>query len=188
MMFLVIMWVRQIAGPGDDYTPGIAVDGSGNVFFTGHFYGTADFDPGAGTANLSSAGFSDIFLAKFDAAGNYTWAKRVGGPDFEGSNDIAVDGSGNVHITGYFQGNNVDFDPAAGVANLSSTGYSDIFIAKYDASGNYIWAKQAGGTGFESGNGIALDGSGNVHITGNFPGVVDFDPGGWHGEPEQCRR
>ncbi|HRI59545.1 MAG TPA: hypothetical protein PK228_07470, partial [Saprospiraceae bacterium] len=118
----------------------------------------------------------DIFLAKYDASGNCVWAKQAGGTGFDSGDGIALDGSGNVHITGYFYGT-ADFDPGAGTANLSSAGDKDIFLAKYDASGNYIWTKRVGGTYTDIVNDIAVDGSGSVHITGYFYGTVDFDPG-----------
>ena len=163
---------------GSDEGRAVAKDASGNVYVTGFFAGTADFDPGAGTANLSSAGGQDIFIAKYNASGNYVWANRIGGASNDIAYAIALDGSGNVHVTGYMQGSNVDFDPGAGTANLSSVGGRDIFIAKYDASGNYLWANRMGGTSSEVGYGIALDGSGNVHITGAFLSTTaDFDPG-----------
>ncbi|HRI59544.1 MAG TPA: SBBP repeat-containing protein, partial [Saprospiraceae bacterium] len=175
------VWAKQVGGPQTDMANGIAVDGSGNVYIPGYLIGTADFDPGPGTTNLNSAYNEDVFIAKYDASGNYVWAKKVGGTTDDIGYGIAVDGSGNVHITGYFKGSNVDFDPGAGTANLSSApSGKDVFIAKYDASGNYVWAKQVGGTTDELvyGYGIAVDGSGNVHITGSFEGFnVDFDPG-----------
>ncbi|MEZ4939683.1 MAG: SBBP repeat-containing protein [Saprospiraceae bacterium] len=174
------VWANRVGSSNglSDVGYGLALDVSGNVHVTGHFTGTADFDPGAGTANLTSAGNIDIFIAKYDASGNYVWANRVGGSGSDTGNSLAVDGSGNVHLTGFFQAT-VDFDPGAGPANLTSIGNVDIFIAKYNASGNYVWAKQVGNTGVNYGNGLALDGSGNVHVTGQFQGTnVDFDPGG----------
>ncbi|HRF19893.1 MAG TPA: SBBP repeat-containing protein, partial [Chitinophagaceae bacterium] len=108
-------------------------------YIIGEFRASADFDPGAGTVNLTSAGGSDIFFAKYDASGNYVYAKRLGGTAEDVGFGIAVDGSGNVYVTGYFIGTG-DFDPGAGTANLISSGIQDIFFAKYDASGNYVYA------------------------------------------------
>ncbi len=170
------VWAGNMGGTFADYGYGIAVDGSGNSYVTGYFQGTADFDPGAGTANLTSAGSRDIFIAKYDASGNYVWAGNMGGTSYDIGYGIAVDGSGNSYVTGYFQGT-ADFDPGTGTANLSSAGSIDIFIAKYDASGNYVWAGNMGGTSNEFGFGIAVDGSGNSYVTGYFEGTVDFDPG-----------
>jgi hypothetical protein len=173
------VWANRVGGPNSDSGLGLAVDGSGNVHLTGFFTNTVDFDPGAGTANLVSVGAGDIFIAKYDASGNYVWAKGVGGASGDDiGSGIGLDGNGNIYLTGYFQGTNLDFDPGAGTANLTSAGVFDIFIAKYEASGNYVWANRVGGTSADISYGLALDGSGNMHITGYFEGAnVDFDPG-----------
>ena len=169
------LWAKNIGSTGADASYSIAVDGNGNVYITGSFTGTADFDPGAGTANLTSVGFGDIFFAKYDASGAYVWAKSTGSISSDISYSIAVDGSGNVYITGAFTGT-ADFDPGAGTLNLTSVGLEDIFFAKYDASGAYLWAKNIGSIGSDISYGIAVDGSGNVFITGAFTGTADFDP------------
>jgi hypothetical protein len=166
-------WAKNIGSNSDDYGNSIAVDVSGNCYITGCFQGTADFDPGAGTALLTPVGSMDIFFAKYDANGNYLWAKNIG----NGSGySIALDSTGNCYITGWFSGI-ADFDPGAGTALLTSIGNADIFIAKYDANGNYIWAKSIGSTDNDIGNSIVVDGRGNCYITGYFQGTADFDPG-----------
>ncbi|EAY29087.1 SBBP repeat-containing protein [Microscilla marina] len=176
------MWAHKIGGSGFDFKNGnsIVVDGSGNVYITGNFRGAnVDFDPSAGsTANLSSNGDADAFFAKYDSNGNYLWAHKIGGTAYDGGVVITVDGSSNVYIIGAFTSSNVDFDPSAGgTANLSSNGNLDIFFAKYDSNGNYVWAHSIGGTNKDSGRGMTVDGSGNVYITGYFQGFdVDFDP------------
>jgi hypothetical protein len=170
------LWAKSIGGIQTDEGISIVVDGSGNVYTTGLFRGTVDFDPGVGTNNLTSAGDRDIFISKLDAAGNFLWAKSMGGTSIDVGNSIAVDGSGNVYITGLFFGT-VDFDPGMGTSNLTSGGSSDIFISKLDAAGNFLWAKNIGGTSFDGANSITLDGSGNVYLTGAFSGTVDFDLG-----------
>ena len=114
-------WVKSFGDGGVDIGNSITVDGSGNVYTTGTFEGTVDFDPGAGTYNLSSNGSRDIFVQKMDASGNLLWAKSFGGTGIDSGNSITIDGSGNVYTTGQFQ-NTVDFDPAAGAYNLSSNG------------------------------------------------------------------
>jgi len=170
------VWAKQLGGTSIDIGYSIAVDVSGNVYTTGFFYGTADFDPGPGTFNLTSAGYFNIFISKLDASGNFVWAKKLGGPSNNRGNSIAVDASGNVYTTGYFRGT-VDFDPGSGTFNLTSAGNSDIFISKLDASGNFAWAKKLGGTSIDIGYSIAVDVSGNVYTTGSFEGTADFDPG-----------
>ena len=169
------VWAKGMGGTGTDNGNSLALDNSGNVFVTGSFNSTADFDPSSNTANLVSAGYINVFFAKFDASGNYVWAKRIGGTLLDFGNSLTLDGSGNVYVTGLFYGT-ADFDPGSSTANLESAGGYDIFVSKYDASGNYIWAKGMGGTGEDKGNSLALDGSDNVFVTGIFNGTADFDP------------
>ncbi len=171
-----LIWVKGIGGSSTDNGNSIAVDSSGNTYMTGAFQGTVDFDPGVGTAELTSTGLADIFIAKYDPLGNYLWAKNIGGSNGDIANSIAVDSSGNTYIAGNFQ-LTVDFDPGVGTAELTFAGANDIFIAKFDTSGNYLWAKNIGSTGNETANNIAVDSSGNTYITGVFSNTVDFDPG-----------
>jgi len=169
-------WAINMGGSSNDVSNSIAIDDSGNVYTTGDFSGTADFDPGAGIFNLTSAGSRDIFISKLDASGNFIWAKNMGGANYDRGYSIAVDASGNVYTTGVFT-DTADFDPGAGIFNFTSAGGWDIFISKLDASGNFIWAKNMGGTSNDLCNSIAIDASGNVYTTGNFRDTVDFDPG-----------
>jgi Ca2+-binding RTX toxin-like protein len=152
------------------------VDGVGNVHTTGRFAAAVDFDPGGGTANLTSAGSFDVFVSKLDSSGDYVWARHWGGTDADYGLGIAVDGSGNVHTIGEFQGT-VDFDPGAGTASLASSGSWDVFVSKLDSSGDYGWARHWGSTDGDNGYGIGLDGFGGVLTAGRFQGTVDFDPG-----------
>lgn len=164
----------------DELTPsGITVDASGNVYTTGYFSNHADFDPGTGTQILTANGDNDVYITKSDANGNLLWAKSVGGAEIDNSWAIKADAAGNVYVTGFFRGA-VDFDPGPGVAILTgpaSSIRSDVFILKLDALGNYIWAKSLAGNSIATVNGITIDGTGNVYTTGNFSGIVDFDPG-----------
>lgn len=168
-------WARKMGGTSSDYAGSIAVDASGNVYTSGGFQGTVDFDPGPGTFTLASLGSNDMFISKFDASGNFVWAKRIGGTLSDFASSITLDGSGNVYTTGYFQGT-VDFDPGPGTFTLVSAGSFDVFINKLDASGNFVWAKRIGDTSSDIGNSITVDASGNVYTTGFFNGTVDFDP------------
>jgi hypothetical protein len=169
------VWAKQIGGNLDDYGLSIALDTLGNIFTTGRFSSTVDFDPGIGTYNLTSVGNSDIFISKLDTAGNFVWAKQIGGNFFDEGRSIKIDASSNVYITGSFR-DIVDFDPGIGVHNLTSISGADVFVSKLDASGNFIWAKQMGGISYEEGNSITVDALGNVYTTGYFEGTVDFDP------------
>jgi hypothetical protein len=173
-------WAKQIRGVGGDAIGNsIATDALGNVYTTGSFMGTTDFNPGVGTYNLTATGVqSDIFISKLDALGNFVWAKRLGSTGADIGYSIIVDAAGNVYTAGSFMVT-VDFDPGSGIFNLSSNGGSDIFISKLNSSGNFVWAKSIGGASFNDiGCFITLDTAGNVYTTGSFYGTVDFNPGG----------
>lgn len=173
---LTFDWAKQMTGSVDEIGRSVAIDASGNVYSTGTFQGTVDFDPGAGTFNLTSAGAKDIFILKLDALGNFVWAKRIGSTSNENAYSLSLDASANIHITGDYT-LPVDFDPNVGVATLNYVGQSDVFVLKLDASGNYIWAKGFGGTNFDFAYSINVDATGNVYTTGSFQATVDFDPG-----------
>jgi PKD repeat protein len=173
-----LLWAKQYGGTGWNGAgaSSIAVDPSGNIYTTGVFEGTADFDPGPATFYLTSTGYTDIFISKLDASGNFVWAKRVGGIYDDAANFITLDALGNVYTTGYFFGT-IDFDPGSSTYNLTAEG-QDIYISKLDASGNFVWAKRMGGPYcLAEGWCIALDASGNVYTTGYFLEEADFDPG-----------
>ncbi len=170
------VWARAMGGTGVDGANGVAVDAGGNVYTAGVFQGTVDFDPGAGTFNLTAVGDFDIFVQKLDSDGNLVWARAMGGTGVDSANGVAVDASGNVYTAGSFQ-DTVDFDPGAGVVNLTSAGGNDIFVQKLDSAGNFVWARAMGGTRSDRANAVAVDGSGNVYTAGSFQGTADFDPG-----------
>ncbi len=171
-----LVWAKGIGGTSSDIAASMQIDSGGNSYLIGTFQGTADFDPGAGTTNLTSAGGNDVFIAKYDSTGALVWAKNAGGTDTDQAASVTVDSSGNSYVTGIFTGT-ADFDPGAGTTNLTSAGETDAYIAKYDSSGALVWAKNVGGTGFDRAASITIDSSGNSHVTGNFTGTADFDPG-----------
>ena len=170
------IWARSMGGTLADVGNGVAVDSAGNVYATGSFTGTADFDPGSGTFNLTSMGSEDIFISKSDSGGNFIWARSMGGTANDQGRGIAVDSAGNIYTTGYFQGT-VDFDPGPAIQDITSHGSTDIFVSKLDGGGNFVWARSMGGTAADQGRGIAVDSGGNVCTTGHFEGLVDFRPG-----------
>jgi hypothetical protein len=172
-------WGHTLGGSGSDVSSSIAVDSSGNVYITGSFSDTVDFDPGTSTFNLTAAGAEDIFISKLNADGTFAWAKNLGGSGTDIGQSIALDSSGNVYTTGRF-GGTVDFDPGTGTSNLTATGTGDIFISKLDSTGNFVWAKSMGTNDLSDGDtglGIEVDSSGNIYTTGIFYNTVDFDPG-----------
>lgn len=173
----IFEWAKNVGGVNWDIGNQITCDSNGNIYITGVFAETADFDPNAGTANLTSLGGYDIFVQKLNNNGNLVWAKRMGGTLNDHGLSIATDSAGNVYTIGVFSGT-VDFDPNAGIVNLTSIdGSYDTFIQKLDTNGNLVWIKQIGGTTTDNANSITIDGNGNILVSGFFDGVTDFDPG-----------
>lgn len=171
------IWAKSFGSTGIyDIVMHHALDVDGNIYSTGKFDGTVDFDPGVGSFNLTSAGVRDIFISKLDANGNFIWASSFGGPSNDDGFSIAVDEFNHIYTSGLFKGT-VDFDPTAGIYNLSSAGDIDVFILKMDLDGNFLWAKSFGGTSYDYMHSLAVDESGNVYTTGYFDGTSDFDPG-----------
>ena len=172
------LWAKLI---NNSLPEGIALDGNGNPYITGHFYGTdVDFDPGPGTALLSSPGdfVYNVFVAGFNADGTFNWAKGMGGSQDDYATDISTGADGSIYITGYFNSSDADFDPGAGTATLATVGLNDFFVAKYNNTGAYQWAYSGGGSEDDAANGVTLDADGNVYVTGEFGGAnIDFDPG-----------
>ena len=151
-------------------TKGTAVDQAGNVYITGYFSGTLTL----GTTTLESAGSDDIFVAKYDATGTPLWAKRAGGAAQDQAFGVAVSGSA-VYISGIFLGTaNFNTPSATGSNEITSAGDGDIFIAKYDNTGAFQWAKRAGGGIQDVAHSIAASGS-SVYITGAFQSTANFN-------------
>lgn len=158
--------VGNATGDSFSVASDVAVDTAGNSYVTGNFIGTADFDPAkthAGNTDILTArGGNDAFVAKYAPDNSLLWAKRMGGTDIDLGTKIAIDGSGNVYVTGSF---NLTGD--FGSVNLTSTGSTDGFVTKLNASGSTLWAKRWGGAGTnESGFGVAVDANGNVYAAG----------------------
>ena len=170
------IWARTWGGTSDDFGEAGVVDGSNNVYVTGIFSLTVDFDPGAGSDSHTSNGAYDAYVSKFDSPGNFIWARTWGGSGTDDAHGVVVDGSQNTYVTGEFQ-STVDFDPSSGVDNHTAVGNIDGFLTKFDSSGNYVWARTWGGTDTVYAQGIAIDGSSHVYLTGPFNSTTDFDPG-----------
>ncbi|UOK43681.1 MULTISPECIES: T9SS type A sorting domain-containing protein [Flavobacterium] len=171
------VWAKSIAGNGgNDYINSVAVDSGGNVFITGDFEGSCDFNPDAAINSLTSIGGRDTFIAKYSGSGSYLWVKQIGGINSEKGNVLKLDPLGNIYASGRFF-DKVDFDPGPGVHMHAAAGSGDIFIAKYTSSGAYLWSKSIGGTGYEEAFSLLLDNNNAIYITGWFFGTSDFDPG-----------
>ncbi len=174
-----LVWAKKIGGNLTDEALGLAIDANNNIYVTGIYASSTDFDPGIGTSTLNfSGGASDGFVLKLQSNGDFVWAKSIGGANLDICQSIDVDNAGNCFITGKFEGN-VDFDPSASVYSLISSGTYDSFIEKLDASGNFSWAVKIGSAyNFENGWSIKIDGLNNVFASGALGATnVDIDPG-----------
>ncbi len=166
------------AGSVDVESNAVTDDSAGNVLITGSLQGTANFGTGVTTLNLSSTGNRDVFIAKYAKTGSLLWAKDLRGGDAlsvaQGA-AITVDGSGNVLVSGTFTGT-VNFDPGAGNTSFTASGRNDVFIAKYDSSGNLLWARDVVGTAgtVDEGYALAVDSIGDVWATGSYQSSATF--------------
>jgi hypothetical protein len=158
------LWSQRAGGSDNDGTTASVVDAAGNSYITGFFVGTAVF----GTTTLTSS-ITKCFVAKMDSNGNWLWAKT---PENTGVSDamaIAIDPLGNVYIMGNFDGS-----ATFGVSTITTGGLIDIYIAKLNPDGNWIWARGAGGTRNDAGRSMDVDNSGNVYIVGEFDRNATF--------------
>ena len=171
-----LLWARQAGGTSLNSGRGIAVDAAGNSYVTGYFQSVGTF----GTTNqvtltTSVVGDYDIFLAKYDGTGELVWVRQAGGSLNDVGFGIAVDSGGNSLLTGYFNSSTAMFDDTnLHNSNLVSTNSPDIFVAKYNSSGNVVWARQAGGAGIDEGFAIAVDFQGNSYLSGVFSETATF--------------
>jgi hypothetical protein len=161
----VCSWMKTTVGTDNEAGSAVATDKSGNVYVVGYFSSSSIV---FGTTTLTNAGTNaDFFIVKYNNTGIVQWAKAAGGSGWDGAVDIICDTTGNVYVTGYFNSPAIVF----GTTTLTNAGTSttgDIFILKYDANGNVLWADTGGGNGGGGGNGICIDKGGNVIVTGSF--------------------
>ncbi len=178
------------SGDGDDYGNAVAVDGNGNAYVTGDTI-SSNFPTTPGAFDTSINGSHDAFVTKLNAAGSgLVYSTFLGGSSLDHGNAVAVDGSGNAYVTG--RAISTDFPTTPGAFDTSFNGNGDVFVTHLNGDGNgLIYSTFLGGSGDDSGNALAVDGSGNAYVTGwtpssNFPttpGAFDrsFDGGSYFG-------
>jgi hypothetical protein len=148
-----IEWTRQLGSTESDYGKSITTDSAGNCYVTGYT---------SGSLGGPNAGYDDVFVAKYDAAGNLAWARQLGTSSFDVGYGVATDWAGNLFITGYTDGS----------LGGSNVGGEDAYIAKYDAAGNLAWTRQLGTSNTDWGLSIATDLAGGIFITGYTDGPL----------------
>jgi hypothetical protein len=169
-------WTK-IFDKSDGYA--VSVDSSENVYVTGTFGGgagsTVNFARDFGGSNIKAcAGGNDIFVTRINQDGSYGWTKRMGGTNGETPHGVSVDSSGNVYMTGVFNGTVNFASDFGGSDSKISAGVQDIFITRINANGTYGWTKRMGGTNTDQGLGIFVDANGTAYITGSFSNTVNF--------------
>lgn len=163
-------FVRTWGGTGDTAPGCVALDGSSNVYVVGGFSGTVDFDPGPATNHRTANGIRDAFLSKFGSDGTWLWTKTWGSSNDDRANSVVIYGS-NVYVAGCFQ-DTVDFNPSGGDTHAAPRGTNgfpnnEAYLCKYDANGNFKWARTWGGNGGDEAYRDRVDGSGNVYVCGD---------------------
>ena len=161
-------WVHEVgvsyAQGGNEWAVGVAVDGVGNFYLSSPFTGTASF----GSMNTTSVGDLDVLVAKYNSRGDVVWVRQAGGIGVD-CLVVATDAGGNCYLVGKFS------DTASfGSTNLISAGDADGFLAKFSGTGQCLWARRFGGTGYDDCQGLALDGAGNCYVTGAFENSAQF--------------
>lgn len=169
-------WTKTLGGTAEDYGQGIAVDSDGNIFITGYFQGTVNFNDSGGTDNHTSEGSTDIFITKYNADGTYGWTRTIGTTGDQLGYAITVDSNDYVVAIGKFSGT-VNFDVTGGTDNHSSTS-GNVFITKYGNDGSYSWTRTFGNSGQTSYYDITTDADGYIYATGYFTDTADFDGSG----------
>lgn len=159
-----LLWVKKAGGIGRDEARGIKCDANGNVYICGVFKGSANFSGQV----VNTHGNSDMFLAKYATNGSLQWVKTAGGSWDDIAWSVTIDNAGKIFIAGEFNAS-MNF----GGIQLNTTGSADIFVARYNSSGNVEWAKKAGGYSIDRARGIGTDGS-TIFITGQFGGTASF--------------
>lgn len=160
-----LIWNHRAGGPGADQGRGIAIDSSGDCILTGYFSDVARFD----TVDVTSAGGTDLFVAKYNSFGLWRWTATSGGAYNDTGHAVGVDGNGNPYIAGGFA-DTTDF----GGRQLVSAGGSDMVIARYNPNGVLQWALGAGGPADDHARNIAVDRYGNSYVTGDFRDSAAF--------------
>lgn len=155
------LWVASGGGAGTESSSALDIDASGNLYITG-VYDTTAVTFGATT--LPRARFYNLFVAKLSTGGQWLWATEAGGSVFCGGRGVAVDQGGNVYLTGYFG----DLPATFGTTTLTCAGRIDAFVAKLSPTGQWLWAIGAGTPHDDEGYALAVDGSGNVCVTGSY--------------------
>lgn len=175
---LDLTFVKSIGAQDLDLSLGdIAINLTNEIVITGGFYSILDFDPGDGTAFLSSSGYDDSYLAKYSPNGDLISAQKIGGMGSESAYGIGIDELNNIYIIGNFT-DSVDFNPGINDFVMTHLGLGDIFLVKFNHAGEFINALSFGSVnGWNTVYQILIAPGGKIYLTGSFESTIDFNPG-----------
>ncbi|HEY1585213.1 MAG TPA: hypothetical protein VGH63_05950, partial [Polyangia bacterium] len=165
-----VEWVKQFGGDYEDMIAHVAIDPQGNIIVQGQFADVSDW--GGGKLKAGGGSDNDVVLAKYDANGEHIWSKRFGDAFNDVAGGVGVDPSGHITMTGSFD-QTVSFGDGD---HHTSSGASDIFVARFAPDGKLEWAHTFGADREDIGWSIAVDEHGNSVTTGWFQAAVDFGP------------
>ncbi|MBK7956919.1 MAG: hypothetical protein IPK03_01670 [Bacteroidetes bacterium] len=168
-------WAINSGGTDNEEAYASAIDSQGNIYTTGYYMGTADFNPDSGVVHLTASS-SDIFIQKLDSNGHFLWAKSLGGLGWDAGMHLVLGENGSIYVTGLYE-KIVDFDPNAGIRLDTAKGNSDFFVLKLSKNGDYIWHSTLGGKGKDGAYAVGIDKQYAIYLTGFFEDTFDFNPG-----------
>jgi hypothetical protein len=160
-----VLFAKRFGGVGSDFGTGITITSAGAIFVTGGFSGQVAF----GATKLTSAGGYDGFVAKLTSAGQFSWAKRLGGAANDAVDAVVVDAAGNVYASGVFTGS-----ASFVVTTLPGAGGYDAFVTKLNSSGAFQWAVGITGPGDDETLDLSIDAAGNLYTAGWFQRTATF--------------
>jgi len=170
-----LAWVRTFGGSSNETCDAIELDDFSNVYVTGSFSSTVDFDLGSGINNITCAGARDAYIVKFDKDGNWKWSNTFGAGNLDSGLAIDVDVDHNIYVTGTF-GETVDFEEGPSVSSLTSFSNLDAFVLKIDTLGQHLWSKSFECSSDVYSYGIATDQNSNCYVTGTYHETMDANP------------
>lgn len=163
-----VVWAKRAGGPGSDIPHSISIDPSGNLYVAGGF-SSSSITFGSTILIINNVGGTDMFILKYDNNGNELWAKTgTGGSSTDIAFSTTTDALGNVYVAGEFRSSTITFGATTLINQDTTNSTFDMFLIKYNASGNVLWAKREGGAIQDYATSIICDSSGNVFVTGNF--------------------
>lgn len=170
-----LIWAKSFGGTATEFVQKVAVDATGNVYATGYYQGTVNFDASQTGFTRTSQGSNDVFVAKYSPTSSAIWVRAFGGTAAESGVDITLDANGNVIVVGAYASATMVIDSPS-VDGVSSVGSRDIFMVSFDSNGGYNWSKSMGGAGEDIPTAVEIDQMGHIYITGLFYGTSDFNP------------